>query len=68
MRRKLELERDFTLCDIVDDISRSKEHWMAFSAFIQHAMREKEEEERRRERARHNSSTPSSDWDDDTDG
>lgn len=50
LKRKLELPRDFTLGDVVDSITESKEAWLAFSAYAEKVIREKEEEERRRER------------------
>ncbi|KMQ92167.1 reverse transcriptase [Lasius niger] len=53
LRRKLGLQRDFiALGDIVDTVATSWDHWMAFSAFTEEIMREKEDEKRRRERAR----------------
>ncbi|XP_029662782.1 uncharacterized protein LOC115235261 [Formica exsecta] len=50
LKWKFNLNRDFTLGDIVEAIVGSKELWVAFSAFAEKVMREKEEEERRRER------------------
>lgn len=59
MREKLNLPRDFTLGDIVDIIVASREAWLAFSAFVEGVMREKEKLERRIERARLSSSSSS---------
>lgn len=61
LRKRLELERDFTLGNVVDAIIRSKEAWLAFSTFAEEVMREKEEEERRLERIRNQSSSSSRD-------
>ncbi|KMQ85834.1 reverse transcriptase [Lasius niger] len=62
LQRKLELEQDFTLADIVDAVAMSRDRWLAFSAFAEEIMRKKEEEEKRRERAR--DATPSNGEDD----
>ncbi|KMQ88531.1 reverse transcriptase [Lasius niger] len=60
MREKLNLTIDFTLGDVIDAIITSKESWVAFSAFVEGIMRQKENEERRLERARDfSSSSPS---------
>lgn len=60
LKEKLGLARDFTLGDIVEAIVGSRDHWNAFSAFVQEAMRDKEEEGRRRERERNRASSSSS--------
>lgn len=45
LERKLGLQRDLMLTDIVEAIVISRENWMAFSAFPEKILREKEEEE-----------------------
>lgn len=60
LRKRLELERDFTLGNVVNAIIRSKEAWLAFSSpFAEEVMREEKEEERRLERIRNQSSSSS---------
>ncbi|KMQ85000.1 reverse transcriptase [Lasius niger] len=59
MKEKLNLPRDFTLGDVVDIIVASREAWLAFSAFVEGIMKEKEDVERRIERARLSSSASS---------
>ncbi|KMQ92836.1 reverse transcriptase [Lasius niger] len=61
LKRNLGLARDFTLGDIVESVTGSRDHWRAFSAFVEELMRDKEDEERRRERARISSSSTGDD-------